>query len=72
MANPEPFNIRADRITVRFNPPVIGAKDFALLDEIPADIPLQVLVEKQFDRFAQLTLISLHANHIIRYFINDL
>ena len=45
MANPEPFNIRADLIAARFNPPVIGVNGLALLDEIPADVPLQVLVE---------------------------
>ena len=45
MANPEPFSIRAYLITARFNPLVIGVSGFALLDEIPADIPLQVLVE---------------------------
>ena len=72
MANPEPFNIRADRITARFNPPVTRVNGFALLDEIPADIPLQVLAENQFDIFAQVALISLQVNHIIRHLINDL
>ena len=43
MATPEPVNIRADRMTARFNPPVISVNGFDLRDEIPADIPLQVL-----------------------------
>ena len=65
LAIPEPINIRADRMTARFNPPVIGVNGFALLDEIPTDIPLQVFVEKQFDIFRQFTLVSLQANQII-------
>ena len=72
MAKPEPFNIRADRIAARFNSPVIGVSGFALLDEIPADIPLQVLVKKHFGIFTQLTRIPLKANHINRPLIEDL
>ena len=53
MASPEPANIRADRITARFNPPVISVNGFDLRDEILADIPLQELVEKPFDIFTQ-------------------
>ena len=59
MASPEPANIRADRMTARFNPPVISVNGFDLRDEIPADIPLQLLVEKPFDIFTQFTLITL-------------
>ena len=62
MATPEPVNIRADRMTARFNPPVISVNGFVLLDGIPADILLQVLVKKQFDIFTQFTLITLQAN----------
>ena len=51
MAIPEPVNIRADRMTARFNPPVISVNGFEFRDEILADIPLQVLVEKSFDIF---------------------
>ena len=40
-------------MTARFNPPVISVNGLDLRDEIPADIPLQVLVEKQFDIFTQ-------------------
>ena len=61
MASPEPVNIRADRMTARFNPPVISVNGFDLRDEIPADIPLQVLVEKPFDIFTQFSLITLQA-----------
>ena len=63
--------IRADRMTARFNPPVISVNGFDLRDEIPADIPLQVLVEKQFDIFTQFTLITLQSNQIISLFIID-
>ena len=59
-------------MTARFNPPVIGVNCFALPDEIPADIPLQVIVEKQFDIFTQFTLFAIRENHIIRLLINDL
>ena len=52
MASPEPANIRADRITARFNPPVISVNGFDLRDEILADGPLQMLVEKPFDIYA--------------------
>ena len=52
MAKPEPFNIRTDRIAARFNSLVIGVSGFALLDEIPADIPLQVL-EKTISAFSR-------------------
>ena len=71
MATPEPVNIRADRMTARFNPPVISVNGFDLRDEIPADIPLRVLVAKQLDIFTQLTLITLQANQIISLFIID-
>ena len=59
-------------MTAGFNPPVISVNGFDLPDEVPADIPLQVLVEKQFDIFTQFTLITLQANEIIKLFINDL
>ena len=72
MAILEPFNIRADRISARFYPAVIAINGFAFLDEVPADTPLPVPVEKQLDIFAQFTLISFQANHIIRLLINDL
>ena len=72
VANPEPVNIRADRMTARFNPPVISVNGFDLLDEVPADIPLKVLVEKQFDIFTQFTLITLQAYQIISLFIINL
>ena len=52
-------------MTARFNPPVISVNGFDLRDEIPADIPLQVLVEKPFDIFTQFTLITLQVNQII-------
>ena len=52
MASPEPANIRADRMTARFNPPVISVNGFDLRDEILADGPLQMLVEKPFDIYA--------------------
>ena len=45
---------------------------FDLLDEIPADISLPVLVEKQFDISTQFTLITLQVNQIINLFIIDL
>ena len=70
MASPEPVNIRADRMSARFNPPVISVNGFDLRDEIPADIPLQVLVEKQFDIFTQFTLITLQVNQIIGFFFS--
>ena len=54
MATPEPVNIRAARMTARFNPHVISVNGFDLRDGIPADIPLQVLVEKPFDIFTNL------------------
>ena len=57
----EPINFRADRMTARFSPPVISVDSFDLVDEIPADIPLQVLGEKQFDIFTQFSLITLQA-----------
>ena len=66
MANPEPFNIRADRIMARLNPPVFDVNGLALLGEIPGDIPLQVLVEKQFDIVTLFAPISLQADHINR------
>ena len=69
MAIPESVNIRADRMTARFNPPVISVNDFELSDEIPADIPLYVFVEKQFDIFTKFTLITLQDNQIIRLLI---
>ena len=62
MATPEPVNIRADRMTARFNPPVISVNGFDLRDGIPADIPLQVLVEKPFDIFTQGSIRVLYAN----------
>ena len=68
MASPEPANIRADRITARFNPPVISVNGFDFRDEILADIPLQDLVEKPFDIFTQFTLITLQVNQIIGFF----
>ena len=68
MASPEPANIRADRMTARFNPPVISVNGFDLRDEILADIPLQMLVEKPFDIFTQFTLITLQVNQIIGFF----
>ena len=71
MASPEPANIRADRITARFNPPVISVNGFDLRDEILADIPLQDLVEKPFDVFTQFTLITLQVNQIIGFFFFD-
>ena len=71
MAILEPINFRADRITVRFNPPVISVNGFEMRDKIPADIPLLVLVEKPFDIFTKFTLITLQANHIISLFIID-
>ena len=71
MASPEPANIRADRITARFNPPVISVNGFDLRDEILADIPLQELVEKPFDIFTQFTLITLQVNQIIGFFFFD-
>ena len=40
MAILEPFNIRANPISARFNPPVIAAGGFTFLDEVPADTPL--------------------------------
>ena len=55
MASPEPVNIRADRMSARFNPPVISVNGFDLRDEILADIPLQILVEKQFYIFTKFT-----------------
>ena len=70
MATPEPVNIRADRMTARFNPPVISVNGFDLRDGIPADIPLQVLVEKPFDIFTQFTLITLQVNQIIGFFFD--
>ena len=70
MASPEPANIRADRITARFNPPVISVNGFDLRDEILADIPLQELVEKPFDIFTQFTLITLQVNQIIGFFFS--
>ena len=68
MASPEPANIRADRITARFNPPVISVNGFDLRDEILADISLQDIVEKPFDIFTQFTLITLQVNQIIGFF----
>ena len=70
MATPEPVNIRADRMTARFNPPVISVNGFDLRDGNPADIPLQVLVEKQFDIFTQFVLITLQVNQIIGFFFS--
>ena len=58
MAILEPFSIRAGQISARFNPSVIAVNGFACLDEVPADTLLPVLFEKQFDIFAQVTLIS--------------
>ena len=40
-------------MTARFNSPVISVNGFDLRDEILADIPLQMLVEKPFDIFTQ-------------------
>ena len=71
MASPEPANIRTDRITARFNPPVISVNGFDLRDEILADIPLPDLVEKPFDIFTQFTLITLQVNQIIGFFFFD-
>ena len=68
MASPEPVSIRADRITARFNPPVISVNGFDFRDEILADIPLQDIVEKPFDIFTQFTLITLQVNQIIGFF----
>ena len=72
MASPEPVNIRADRMSARFNPPVVSVNGFDLRDEIPADIPLQVLVEKPFDIFTQFNLITLQVNQIIGFFFDFL
>ena len=58
-------------MSARFNPPVISVNGFELRDEIPADIPLQVLVEKPFDIFTQFTLITLQVNQIIGFFFFD-
>ena len=71
MATAEPVDIRADRMTARFNPPVISVNGFDLRDEIPSDIPLQVLGEKQLDIFTQTTLITLQADQKINLFIID-
>ena len=54
MASPEPANIRADRITARFNPSAISVNGFDLRDEILADISLQDIVEKPFDIFCAI------------------
>ena len=71
MASAEPANIRADRITARFNPSVISVNGFDLRDEILADISLQDIVEKPFDIFTQFTLITLQVNQIIGFFFFD-
>ena len=54
-------------MTARFNPPVISVNGFDWRDGIPADIPLQVLVEKPFDIFTQFALITLQVNQIIGF-----
>ena len=68
MASPEPVNIRADRMSARFNPPVVSVNGFDCRDEILADIALQVLVEKPFDIFTHFTLITLQISQIIGFF----
>ena len=55
-------------MTARFNPPVISVNGFDLRNEILADIPLQMLVEKPFEIFTLFTLITLQVNQIIGFF----